>query len=278
MVREIGKAYSHACLAVTPKLHSLGSCFKALAGRDRTIQEEINCFRSMVERMATLKIVSQRLKHPIDVSCPASHSDLLEVREILSRSIGTRFNWTDLQSKDFSEMPDDTSYVHNPEESWTDLSASNILGVIDKLQKTAQFKGIRPFYNFCCEFVHPNIGDNFSATAGKRLIQTDGGQLAYETVFHEDPFRASAVAGREFFERQILFINAYKFALRLVQEVVNIVAEFSALLDSIKILNRKFAHMAVRKQVRCFSKSDYCPCGSGKSIGACVFGTNSLRR
>lgn len=164
-------------------------------------------------------------------------------------------------------MPSKTDYYHDVAETRVDLSARNILNQIDKLQKQERYKGIRPFYNFCCEFVHPNIGDNLATTSKKRILRTLGGQLAYKTEYNEDPLKTLS-DDSEFF---ILFSKAYAFGATLTRETERVALEYGNLLTTIKRVNRKCLHKVVKNQKTCFSKDDFCPCGSGKSIRACAF-------
>ncbi len=268
IARETGKSYSHACLAITPKILGLSSSIECLADGNMTIREEMNCFRSIVERVAVLEVIYKKVSCAVDPLKFSSFDELKVVHEIIMSLIGTRFDWSKLQFMAFADMPADTGYTHNPAETRVSLSATNILGQVDKLQKESKYKGIRPFYNFCCEFVHPNIGDLLSTTAEKKILRTDGGQIAYKTKLDENPL-CSHDQSNDFF---VMFASAYEFAESLIPEVLQISSNFGDLLKRMKQLNQRFSHRAVKKQSKHFSKGDYCPCGSGRSIGVCAFG------
>ena len=267
IARENGKNYSYACVAITPKVLALSSSIERLSHGSLSLQEELNCFRAVIERLAVMETALAVISRTVNPSEIKSFNDLIAVREAISTLIGTRFNWSELQLIDFPEMPSKTDYHHHATETRVDLSAQNILNQIDKLQKNEKYRGIRPFYNFCCEFVHPNIGDILATTSEKRVIKTHGGQLAYKTKYNEDPFKTSN-DDSDFF---ILFSKAYTFGTMLIREAERVTAEFGNILNTIKRVNRKCAHKVVKQQTTCFSKADFCPCGSGISIRECAF-------
>lgn len=168
IARENGKTYSYACMAVTPKILALSSNIERLSSGSLTLQEELNSFRSLVERLSVLEAVLNNLSTLTNKSSVKTYDDLIEIREVFSKLVVTRFDWSKLQLLDFSEMPLKTDYQHDASETRVDLTATSALSQIDKLQKQGKYKGIRPFYNFCCEFVHPNIGDILATTLEKK--------------------------------------------------------------------------------------------------------------
>lgn len=265
--RENGKKYGHACLAITPKILTLSASIESLADGRLTVQQELNAFRAIVERLALLEVTYKKVSEAVDLSTFKSFDDLLAVAEVISGLVGTRFNWSKLQLLDFPDMNAKTDYIHDTDDTRTDLTAKSILGNIDKLQKRENYKGIRPFYNFCCEFVHPNIGDNIATTIDKQILKTDGGQLAYKTKFSKSPMSISQ-SDAGFFA---MFPKSYRFANVLVNESERVAKEFGVLLDKIKRVNQRCAHRVVKKQVNCFSKNDFCPCGSGRPIHMCTY-------
>ncbi|SFB14849.1 hypothetical protein SAMN05421688_3244 [Poseidonocella pacifica] len=267
IARENGKNYCYTCMAITPKVLALSLSIERLSHGTLSPQEELNCFRSLIERLAVLEAALEAMSRTVRPEKIKTFDDLIEVREAVSTLIGTRFDWSKLQLIDFSKMPSKTDYFHDSAETRVDLSARNILNQIDKLQKKERYKGIRPFYNFCCEFVHPNIGDILATTSEKQIIKTQGGQLAYKTKYHEDPSKISK-DDRDFF---ILFSKAYAFGTMLIREAEKVTLEYGNLLNTVRRVNRKCAHKVVKRQIACFSKDDYCPCGSGRSIRACAF-------
>lgn len=260
--RETGKKYSHACLAITPKFLSLSSSIESLADGRLTIQQELNAFRAIVERLAVLEVTYTRASDAVDFSTFKSFEDLVEVVEVISSLIGTRFDWSRFQSVEFADMPVRTDYIHNADETRVDFSAKSILGNIDKLQKRESYRGIRPFYNFCCEFVHPNIGDNIANTANKRILITDGGQLAYKTKFSKNPILLSE-SDSDFF---IMFSKGYCFAKILVNEAERIAIEFGKILDKIKRVNQRCAHKVVKNKRLVFRKMIFARADRGESF------------
>ncbi|WP_156874882.1 hypothetical protein [Sulfitobacter alexandrii] len=267
IARENGKIYSQACMAITPKVLALSSSIESLSYGTLSLHEELNCFRSIVERLAVLEASLRKIAHKTSLPEIKSFGDLLEVRESIWPLIGTRFSWSDLQVVDFPEMPSKTDYLHDAAETRVDLSARNILNQIDRLQKEESYKGIRPFYNFCCEFVHPNIGDNLATTRKKRIVRTQGGQLAYMTEYNENPLVTSS-DDSDFF---ILFSKAYAFGTMLAREAERVTLQYGILLNKIERVNQKCAHKVVKRQKNVFSRDDFCPCGSGRSIRVCAF-------
>lgn len=135
IARENGKIYSQACMAITPKFLALSSSIERLSHGALSLQEELNCFRSIIERLAVLDAALANISRTFSTSKIKSFDDLLKARESISTLIGTRFSWSDLQQIDFPEMPSKTDYYHEAAETRVDLSARNILNQIDKLQK-----------------------------------------------------------------------------------------------------------------------------------------------
>lgn len=227
---------------------------------------DINEFRFIVERYAVLLDILNKFK-----KCPSNgkvknYEDVIQLSELCLQSAGTRFNWSELVDKKFSEMKK-TDYVFDGEKSIRDQSSKNIMSAIDRSERSG-LKGLRAFYSFCCEFVHPNVGDHISTSfAVKTKSITDGTKLIQRTI--------SSLAAPLETQVQLagdakLIVEAYRFGKELLADLNSKKSELVNLVVQSNKVKRNRLHKSVKKNLKLFGRNELCPCGSGKTAFVCV--------
>jgi len=228
------------------------------------VSSDINEFRFIAERYAVLCIIHEKFKDYFKDK-KMSKDDLPHLQEICNTGLGTRFSWRDLWDKPFEEMSK-TKYEYDEESDLNDLTSKSILGLIDRSDRK-RMKGLRAFYEFCCEFVHPNIGDMVSCGFNlKALSDSDGSMLRIRRLSSV----SSPDMGPELALEQKYILNAYAFANKIINDVLEMSGFLIEVVKKSKLHSRKFIHSKVKKTKSSFSPKDLCPCGSGLPVKACL--------
>ncbi len=258
-------------MATTPKLLMLAKSCLRLSSPSQGIAEDIHDLRGIVERFAALEVTRDQILTIVPSGKIKTFEELLYVGEAISKLLGTRFDWEKHQFTRFEEMGEKTDYK-KPEMDDEVLGgrafqARSILNQIDKADK--KIPGLRAYYNFCSEFVHPNLGDLIATTGNKKIVPTKYNQTAVNTTFCENPLDAQR-GWSQYTVSRFLLADSYRFAAKIVEQIPMLAGFYTDILKSAVIANRRDAHKNIRRVKTHFDKSDYCPCGSGKKISACL--------
>ncbi|KUJ77763.1 hypothetical protein [Ruegeria profundi] len=271
LARQTGAPPHKMIMAVVPKLLTLVKSCHRLANPSQGLTEDINDLRGVVERFAALEVVKDKSLAIVPSGKVKSFEELVQVADVIADLLGTRFDWEAHQFTSFEEMGKKTEYT-DPKRDEPDLwgrgfQARNILGQIDKVDK--KLPGIRAYYNFCSEFVHPNFGDLISTTCDKTLVPTMFNKVAVATTYCENSLNEDS-GWSQYTKSRFLLAEAYRFGTKVIEQVPPQVAFYKDVLGSAIRVNRRNAHKKIRNSKDQFSKNDFCPCGSGKRISICL--------
>ena len=235
------------------------SCSKLLSSWDG-MSSDFNEFRYIVERYAIFNDILNKTDEKLGKLTVGKFEEFLEVADICLNSMGTRFDWRGKLGNKFEEMKE-TDYNFNDHIDTYDLKSKSILNSIDRVNKS-RIKGLRPFYAFCCEFVHPNIGDAISCMSDLEVrYAKDGSALRMRNSSHVS-FPSDWNAELE------LLCRGYSFAEKILKDFIGRVPEAINLVKQTKMQSTKSIHVSV-KTTNAFQLNDLCPCGNGMTVKNC---------
>jgi hypothetical protein len=235
------------------------SCSKLLNSWCGT-SSDLNEFRFITERYAVLNDILNKIEERGLKEIKQAET-LNEVSDICFQSQGTKFDWHTLHNKDFEDMTK-TDYLFVKERDIQELTSKNVMSAIDRVER-ARMKGLRSFYSFCCEFVHPNVGDAISCSFDiKFLIPNDGNKLISRKMSALS--KPSELPG----DAKLVF-NSYLFATKILKDLNSRVPTMLKIVLRTKAFTKKHIHGGVKIQ-KCFEPNDLCPCGSGSSVKNCL--------
>ncbi|MGV2976475.1 hypothetical protein AB1P65_13550 [Roseibium alexandrii] len=267
--RIMGSAVSKVKLAVVPWVCVSRDCLQSIIELNLSISRDVNDFRSVVERVAVLQGALKAWEPALHNGEVKDLHGLVDLPALTSKVLGTSFDWDKYQFSDFEDMDPKHSYVHDPDRTTSDFGRKQVLGFVDRMSKS-RMVGLRAFYNFCCEFVHPNFGDMVSAGSLKSLVTTKYDHVASHTVIASDVFSVTNDNGFSYVNRLQILIKAYDFFASFLQCTDEIIEEISKVLASGQKMNQKNVHLNIKKSRTIFDNYDYCPCGSGKKVKFCI--------
>jgi hypothetical protein len=221
--------------------------------------------RFITERYAILTdIINKYAKETGKISID-NKQDLFALSTICQQTNTTMFNWHELVDKSFEEMGK-TKYKFDEERDLQNLMAKNIMSAIDRVER-ARLDGLRAFYCFLCEFVHPNVGDGISCTFNTKLFSTgDGADLRLRKLSHlSKPMDTEVSLNGD----AKLMIQSYVFATRMLKDFQDQVSTILGFIEQSKKETKKLIHKSVKQHKKLFHPKELCPCGSGKSVKMC---------
>ncbi len=219
------------------------------------------CLRGFIERTAILAENVRRLT-PL-ASSDTEFGAILAAGEVIARTLySTRLNWHALSGNDLRAIkPADLDY--QKQEDSADMGAKNILNGIDRLEKLVP--GTRATYSVLCEFLHPNVGDLISSTQTSRAFADSSGTRFISRQIGRGP---SYLAGQ--FEIGTVISTANDISSDIAAKVPELLKELQVISDNVARATKKSQHKALRINRNIFSRSDLCPCLSGKTIAGCA--------
>ena len=144
-----------------------------------------------------------------------------------------------------------------------DKSAKNILDSIDVISKS--YPKTRLYYEFLCEFAHPNIGSYFLYTqSAVDVFPNSKGFMFIERIIGEHGhFQGISDAGK------VLLTDSINNLAKITSDYENYIDKVRVIKNKIRILARKYIKNAISMNPAIWDRFEYCPCGSGQSIGKC---------
>ena len=250
--------------SIIPRMLQIRNSCRKITDQWYGTSSDFNEFRYIVERYASLISTINEIKAYLGDKKVTTWEDFVEISDICANHIGTRYNW---YNEDNFEDMHESDYKIEPKEGLRSFTAANILKAIDKASKK-DMKGLRHFYNFCCEFVHPNIGD---AIASSSISITKGRDKSFLRMrkysgLSKPKLKVGEIDNND--AKQIL--RAYEFFTKLIKDYI----DKQPLLIEVVTRSRRVFRKGVHKMLRgensiLFNPSDLCPCGSGKSVKEC---------
>jgi hypothetical protein len=220
--------------------------------------------RSMVERIANVAALEDALQ---DFARSAPSPDkpseplILAADKIGKALYGTRLDWQKLRNADLRTIAkENVAYVRK--QMTMDVSARNVLSSMDKLDK--RVRGIRVSYDVLCEFLHPNVGDLYSATLHATSHSDAFGTRHITREIGLGPKDSSAALDLIAIMSQVLSISC-----EAIQLVPSMLTELDTLSRKANDMAKSFAHTARKNYKSLFRKDDLCPCMSGMTIRKC---------
>jgi hypothetical protein len=230
----------------------------------REIAASYMMIRSIIERIANVAALEDALQ---DFAHAAPSPDkpsepLISAADKIGKALyGTRLDWQKLRNADLrTAAKEDVAYVRK--QLTMDVSARNVLSSMDKLDK--RVRGIRVSYDVLCEFLHPNVGDLYSATLHATSHSDSFGTRHITREIGLGPKDSSAALDLMAIMSQVLSISCE--AIHLLPSTM---AELDALSRKANDMAKSFAHVVRRNYKNLFRKDDLCPCLSGMTIRKC---------
>ena len=250
--------------SIIPRMLQISNSCKKITDQWYGTSSDFNEFRYIVERYASLISTINEIKTHLGGKKVTTWEDFVEISDICANHIGTRYNWYNGDS--FEDMRE-SDYKIEPKEGRRNYTATNILKAIDKASKK-DMKGLRHFYNFCCEFVHPNIGDSIASSSLSIAKGRDKSLLRVRKYYGLSKPKPKVGEIDNNDAKQIL--RAYEFFTKLIKDYI----DKQPLLIEVVTRSRRIFRKGVHKMLRgensiLFNPSDLCPCGSGKSVKEC---------
>lgn len=230
------------------------------------VSSDINEFRFIAERYATLFEIVEKFKQDNPSLQIQKNKDVFLLSDHCLNSSKTRFDWSNLLDKKFEDMKT-TEYTFDEKNELVDMRSKSIFSAIDRVQKK-RMPGLRNVYDFCCEFVHPNIGDAVATGLDLTLVgPSDGLLLRKRKLSAENLIELDDSATGE----SKLIQRTYEFATRILIDIDQNIPQMIGFIKDSRKLMRNFVHKVVKRQRNVFDKRDLCPCGSGRSVQNCVY-------
>ena len=267
--RQVIRSYlsNHTVIsrAIVPRMQLIQMSCSKISGSWSGTSSDLNEFRYIAERYAVLNDILNKVEKVTGKLSIQCEKDLFQVNDICSASMGTRFNWHDLHVMNFEEM-EKTHYKFEESRDIQDMTSKSVMGPIDRVGKT-HMVGLRPFYDFCCEFVHPNIGDFLSCSLETKFVQSKDGDFLRRRNLSciVSPDTDQKEAG----ENQFI-IKSYIFAAKILTDLTNRAADMRELVLQSNRETKKRIHKRIEGRKSVFDSREICPCGSGKSVKICL--------
>lgn len=230
----------------------------------REIAASYMMIRSMVERIANVAALEDALQDFARATAsPEKPSEplILAADKIGKALYGTRLDWLKLSNADLrTTAKEDLMYVRK--QLTMDVSARNVLSSMDKLDK--RIRGIRVSYDVLCEFLHPNVGDLYSATLKATSYSDAFGTRHVIREIGLGPKDSSTALDLMAIMSQVLSISCE--AIHLLPSMM---ADLDALSKKANDMAKGFAHVVRKNYKTLFRKDDLCPCLSGMTIRKC---------
>ena len=183
-------------------------------------------------------------------------SDISNISEIIHKfTLQTRADWRSLSEGDYKK------YKKNENE--IDVSSKSIFNSIDIISES--YPKTRSSYEFLCEFVHPNTGSYFLYNQSSvDIFPNSKGFMFIERIIGEyGNFQGISDVGKSLLIESINNLNI------IAKDYENYIDKVKIIKNKIRILARKYIKNAVSKNPVVWDRFEYCPCGSGQSIGKC---------
>lgn len=266
-IRSFASVRYNLISGVIPKILLISKLCNALTDRDVDFSAFLQIMRFLVERYVILKSILETIQEK-RISKVSEIDDFLFIEEtITAYGIATRFNWQKLLQTSFEEFGADSSYSWDGAEGTRNFQSKNILSFINKVDK--MFPGLKPYYEYCCEFVHPNIGDVLSVSFDVELFRAmDGSMLRVRKLGFNRPTKLDSkihINGD-----RLIMLKTFEFSLKVFVELDRTIEQITPLLIASERWLVRSVHRAVKRNKILFKNKDLCPCGSSKPIKTCL--------
>ena len=204
-----------------------------------------------------MKPLAQALPPPNGTNTP-----LLDLSEKINKALyGTKVDWQKLSNVNLRAASRE-EIIYVKKELTMDVSARSVLTSIDKLDKRSP--GARIAYDTLCEFLHPNVGDLYSATV-RAYSQFDVYGTRHLTrelgLGRKD---LSTVFDLERILSQVLTISCDAFRILPIA-----LGDLQVASHAANKMAKRFAHRARKRYRAYFKNDDLCPCLSGLRVRDC---------
>lgn len=266
--REFSKTLHSIKGTLIPKLACVRVSLEALQRDDTSVLEDCNQFRFVCERLAVLTIALEEIEKNLPDLKIIHYDQIIAASEsCLNLAFGTRFDIQKLHSLEFEEMPK-TEYKHDESTGPRSFAISSVLSSIDKVHKR-YLLGFRPFYDYVCEYVHPNVGDMNACWEIKNMHSTsDHYILTTRQVSHKPQKIVKNWRGIEMYD-VALIERSYRFFKKVLNLLLETSEKAEKILDSGNRTYVKYQHKVAKQNRDVFDKNAPCPCGSGLTVSAC---------
>lgn len=251
-----------------PKIMLISTSLRQMRDKYWGFSHDLNTFRFIAERVAILLDIHRYFSSNLNDYRVKKFDELIGIGNgVREMGSGTRFSWRESFHLPFEEMKD-TDYVYDQENDLSDMSAKSILSSIDRSSKR-ELIGLRAFYNFCCEFVHPNLGDAVAAGSNLKIFKAEDGEILRKRKLSSSFDLISDQVVKVNSAEMVLLENAYAFATKMITLLPETADQIASVLSSSERVSRVNIHKVVKIQRQVFKKDDLCPCGSGRNIKLC---------
>jgi hypothetical protein len=254
--RQVSAFPTVSCLAVRELTIQLTAALQRKSGLAAMVS-----MRGIFERVALATWLSKRME-PFNAIERPTFEDAMDNAEPITRALyGTGLGWITIAGSNLRTLKaKDAAYKRV--ESSASTERIQILSAIDAVDKN--IPGSRLAYEILCDFLHPNVGDLFSATTGTESLTDELGTRHLirrlgppEALFH------GAV------DVQGVIAQVFEIFGEVTESYPTVLEKLDKTAVSFERVCRSATHRSLRKQRHLFKASDLCPCNSGKSVRRC---------
>lgn len=266
LLRNLSSRYYRINFAFISRISLIQQSCSKILNSWNGVSSDINEFRYLIERYAVLVDLLNKVEATLGSQQVKTRDDLENLGMIVEDSGWTRFNWSQIPPGGFEEMGKaDYEYDPDKKKELKDVTSKNIMSTIDRVERS-RMKGLRAFYFFCCEFVHPNMGEIIGCSFDQKPYKAKDGDTLVR--FSHSPLSTPVyIQGDSSFP---LIGFSYIFAAEMLEDLRSIMPAMLKCVRQSGRVRKKTIHKLVKMNKQPFSKSDLCPCGSGKSLQRCL--------
>jgi len=264
-IRYLSARRYNIVAGIIPNILLAASAAKKIGLDKLSVSEIINFMRFITERFIVLRSITEQTQGTNEFSI-TSYDDFMNFEEsVFDTAIGTRFDWSNAGCG-FEDMDQKTEYVFLDDNVSRNMSRKNILTLRDRVGRN--YPGLIPYYNYCSEFIHPNIGDLEAVGLDLKLLKApDGHFLRHRHLAILPQLLESQQAARKGSES--LLLQCILYSAKIISTYKTDADELISRLTVAERWIDKEIHRLVKRNRHGLDQKDLCPCGSGKTIKQC---------
>jgi hypothetical protein len=234
--------------------------------KERNLLMQNLIHRSLIERVAYFYYMFRQTKNckigKYTGEDDKTHSDLDKLTITLFR--GLTQSKIELVGTEFMNLNTDKFSEYTPKDNLIDKTSLNILTPINQLEK--KFKGVLNSYYFLSEFLHPNVGDLWSASTRVQYTKNEFKDLYLK--------RFIGFGKPNYDDSYVNILNqCWEKLLEILKDYLKVLSELSIYRKNLRKFLSEHTHNTINKRSLKFfdmRKGTKCPCGSNLRVKDCM--------
>jgi hypothetical protein len=227
----------------------------------------LSLVRGLIERTAIAWSIGRKTRSvqafPPNLGAAQAMQKLIDISAPVRRALyGARRDWMKLAAAELSDGSPPEADAYSVAPGFANMEARNTLSYVDELNK--QVKGVRRAYEVLCDFLHPNVGDLFSASVDFRYRTDRHGLKLYCRTLGLGPTDRSV---------HLDLGKTVTNVLTIASDAISRVPEIHALLqrnsNSAMIITQTWMRGALSANPKLFERDELCPCLGGARVYQC---------